>query len=490
MKKIWTRYDEIIIHVQLNNVFIIDYLHFSLTFLYFPRRCKWLVPHFSNRWSVRRRSAIICLVVATCALQMLNSATRVNPAEGSMTGFHRNANLSGGENTLDHKIGQSKHRQFTSDGENGSLEINGSSIAMQSVTDSHTNKTARKFLVQDDSDSQAILSLLKKVQVKTIVKRVKKIRNIKLTDQKQRDPAPFLGRQKEQHRRSSCDRCFVRNFTYIHRPNDICGLNSSADTPALDLVMAVITSPYHTRARMFLRTTWLSATNKNQAPNVRYVFLLGATDNRRLQQRIDNEFFWFKDVVQMSFRDAYRNLTYKTMMMLEWALADCYNARYILKVDDDVFVNVNNVLRVIEKFPVPGALIGEVPADRRPLRGHTKWRVSYEEYSLPRYPPLVLGPRYLVPMAIVSDLLRASLDTPYFRLEDVYMGLLIQKTNYTVQASMDLLRGGKLSPDNCTRTRETTTIHGIEWNLDILLLWEQCFQGGLWISTLGSCITK
>lgn len=55
-----------------------------------------------------------------------------------------------------------------------------------------------------------------------------------------------------------------------------------------------------------------------------------------------------KDIAQGNSLDTYRNLTYKTIMCLKYAKCHCKNAKYVLKVDDDLFVNVPQMISFLE----------------------------------------------------------------------------------------------------------------------------------------------
>lgn len=68
------------------------------------------------------------------------------------------------------------------------------------------------------------------------------------------------------------------------------------------------------------------------------IFLLGRA-NSTFQPLIEREADEFGDILQGTFIDSYRNLTYKHAMGLRWVTTACPSADFILKTDDDVFVN-------------------------------------------------------------------------------------------------------------------------------------------------------
>lgn len=60
----------------------------------------------------------------------------------------------------------------------------------------------------------------------------------------------------------------------------------------------------------------------------------------------------YGDIIIANFKDTYRNLTLKALYMVEWTSRYCSNARFFMKTDDDVFLNVPLVLDFIAKIQV------------------------------------------------------------------------------------------------------------------------------------------
>lgn len=57
------------------------------------------------------------------------------------------------------------------------------------------------------------------------------------------------------------------------------------------------------------------------------------------------------------FRDTYHNLTLKSVAMLKWVNLTCTKnnvtefPQRLLKTDDDIFINIDRLLRVIQEMP-------------------------------------------------------------------------------------------------------------------------------------------
>ncbi|NXL55020.1 B3G5A glucosaminyltransferase, partial [Podilymbus podiceps] len=61
------------------------------------------------------------------------------------------------------------------------------------------------------------------------------------------------------------------------------------------------------------------------------------------------------DVLQGDFADLYANLNLKTLLLLRWAAAACPAVPFLLKADDDVFVNLPALTRELAASPHPRA---------------------------------------------------------------------------------------------------------------------------------------
>jgi len=60
----------------------------------------------------------------------------------------------------------------------------------------------------------------------------------------------------------------------------------------------------------------------------------------------------YDDLIVANFMDSYDNLTLKTMSALEWVDTYCNQSEFVLKTDDDMFINVPNLLSFIDKIEV------------------------------------------------------------------------------------------------------------------------------------------
>ena len=218
------------------------------------------------------------------------------------------------------------------------------------------------------------------------------------------------------------------NFRYIINPSDICRGKD------VFLLVYVHTSPDHHKKRTAIRETW---GNPKNFPNtiIKVVFLMGVPKEQSVQDALHLESDTYGDIVQENFIDSYRNLTYKAIEGLKWITRNCRHAQFILKSDDDIFVNMFNLvghLKSIEEFrggTVNKLLLCLVWYRMKVIRDpKSKWYIPRSEFPEDYFPTYCSGSAYVLSPDVVADMYNASLGTPFFWVDDFYItGLLASK---------------------------------------------------------------
>ncbi len=88
--------------------------------------------------------------------------------------------------------------------------------------------------------------------------------------------------------------------------------------------------------------------NKNLAQGLRVLFVVGKSSNETINKKLKEEYQIYGDIIQEDFADTYKNLTLKTIMSIKWASTYCSNAKYLLKIDDDMIVNAPKLVKWLE----------------------------------------------------------------------------------------------------------------------------------------------
>jgi len=150
----------------------------------------------------------------------------------------------------------------------------------------------------------------------------------------------------------------------------------------------------------------------------------------------------FNDIVQQYFHDAYFNNTLKLMMGFQWTTEYCENARFVAFFDDDYYVNINNVVKMLQAVKpteFDNLIIGYVWENAMPFRTKdSKWYISLEEYPFRFFPTYVTAGSFFMPMMTVDKLYAAMQFTQILRFDDVFLGIVAWKLRTKLQHNANL----------------------------------------------------
>ena len=283
----------------------------------------------------------------------------------------------------------------------------------------------------------------------------------------------------------TCRGCFVRDYKMIQLPKGVCDILPGQRQTDLQVVMFILTKPADLDIRIRLRQTWLSSTKNNTDAHARHVFVLGRASGQDVQSQIDEEHLAYNDIVQQDFEESYNNLTLKTLLGIEWATRYCSRAQYIQKIDDDIFVHVPNILRVLSKIESNDVgLVGQCMYHPRPRRdwGVWKWRVSEKEYNGTIYPAYCNGPSYVLNMSVAQKIIRLSPNIPFFRVEDVYIGLCLKVAgDYKIRNFFYWMTPNLFTADanitriDCVKISRLLTSPAADSKM-VQMVWNKCFS--------------
>ncbi|XP_053181578.1 beta-1,3-galactosyltransferase 2 [Scomber japonicus] len=190
------------------------------------------------------------------------------------------------------------------------------------------------------------------------------------------------------------------------------------------LVFMVPVAPFDTEAREAVRKTW--GASGQDTLTLFYVGVPEGGQGSGIQDKLEEESRKHADIIQINFEDSYKNLTIKTMMMMNWLATHCPNAFYAMKVDADIFVNVFYLIRRLRSSPRQDYITGSLISDGKPRReSNSKWQVTEELYPEDSFPPYVSGAGYVFSADLAARISWASRFVRMIPLEDVYVGLCL-----------------------------------------------------------------
>ncbi|XP_055988436.1 beta-1,3-galactosyltransferase 4 [Sorex fumeus] len=273
------------------------------------------------------------------------------------------------------------------------------------------------------------------------------------------------------------------------------------------LLILVCSAVDHLNQRNAIRASW-GGLRQARGLRVRTLFLLGQPGPGHpagaAQEALEQESAAKGDILQAAFLDTYRNLTLKTLSGLNWADKHCPAARYILKTDDDVFVNVPELVSELvrrggrwarwETGPEPRteAAAAEdrgrgaqpmVGAPRVPLLylGRVHWRVypsrasgskhrvAEEQWPTARgaFPAYASGTGYVLSASAAQLVLNMASQVPALPLEDVFVGVSSSRGGLTPTHCVRLAGATHYPLDQCCYGKILLTSHKLDpWTME------------------------
>ncbi|XP_034189219.1 beta-1,3-galactosyltransferase 5 isoform X2 [Osmia lignaria lignaria] len=212
----------------------------------------------------------------------------------------------------------------------------------------------------------------------------------------------------------------------------------------MDLVIIIMSAPTHLEARMAIRQTWGHFGQRN---DIAILFMLGATLDPKVEMILRKEQKTYNNIIRGKFLDSYSNLTLKTISTLEWVDSYCPKVKFLLKTDDDMFINVPRLQAFIMK--------------------HAKDKNVIFDFTT--------GPAYLLSTDIVRKLYDAAFDQTYLKLEDVFVtGIVADKLGIKRTHANEFLNK-KISYSACNVQRGIS-IHMVKY-VEQFDLWKKLLDG-------------
>ncbi|XP_026053892.1 beta-1,3-galactosyltransferase 1-like isoform X1 [Carassius auratus] len=213
-----------------------------------------------------------------------------------------------------------------------------------------------------------------------------------------------------------------RNYHFILDEPDKCKQDPF-------LVLMVPVAPHEVNARNAIRSTW-GTESSVQGKAVLTLFLVGLTGGAEAQQQLEEESRQHRDLVQSNFVDSYFNLTIKTMVIMDWLATRCSQATYAMKVDSDMYINMENLMTLLlsPNTPRQNYITGYLMWNQPVIRDkNSKWYVPEELYPESRYPTYVLGMGYVFSNDLPPKIVEASEAIKAFNIEDAYVGACLKR---------------------------------------------------------------
>lgn len=248
----------------------------------------------------------------------------------------------------------------------------------------------------------------------------------------------------------------------LTEPRGLCDMDATTASTHHPFLLMLVLSGYKDAdadARRVIRETYGSVTRGNTWPGTRVsgstalVFVLGEPPSGADVSLTATEQRQHGDLLIGDFVDAYRNLTLKVLFGLRWSFWQCARTRFVLKVDQDVFVNVPLLVRFLQERGEYNSVYG-FPSYGHKVQRRGKWKVTRTMYPFSRYPTYMSGSAYVLSMDAVGNIINASNYFPPIPVEDAFFtGILSIATGIR-----------KISSPAFTFNMYTTDLCGLKYN--------------------------
>ncbi|XP_068020373.1 UDP-GalNAc:beta-1,3-N-acetylgalactosaminyltransferase 1 [Melanerpes formicivorus] len=227
------------------------------------------------------------------------------------------------------------------------------------------------------------------------------------------------------------------------------------------LVILVASRPRDVESRQAIRIT-RGSQHFCWGQQILTLFLLGK-DAEGAALLVEDESILYGDIIRQDFMDPYNNLTLKTIMAFQWLTEFCSSARFLMKTDDDVFINTPNLVKFLLRLNSSEDVFTGYPLlDNFAYRGFYRRRyISYREYPFRLYPPYCSGMGYILDGRLALRAYELMSHVKPIKFEDVYVGICLNllKVNVSVPGENQFFLY-KIRFDTC-RYRQLIAVHGI-----------------------------
>ena len=229
---------------------------------------------------------------------------------------------------------------------------------------------------------------------------------------------------------------------YIMNPDEKCTVDQD-DLSTLLLLILVHSAVGNRPQRDAIRNTWGKYLHNYAGNHIVLVFLIGSSADQHQVDRIQREGKSFQDLIILDIMDSYRNLSLKSVAGLQWTDQFCTGAMFVLKADDDAYVHLPILVKLLNRNEMKNqlsqnnsivrsalfssnksshnlnhvlpsitnhGLVGAVNTKSRVMR-HGLWGLDYNIHPAEFYPDYCSGNLYLMNRTTVHIILAAAQST-------------------------------------------------------------------------------
>ncbi|XP_038637729.1 putative UDP-GlcNAc:betaGal beta-1,3-N-acetylglucosaminyltransferase LOC100288842 [Scyliorhinus canicula] len=181
--------------------------------------------------------------------------------------------------------------------------------------------------------------------------------------------------------------------------------------------------------REVIRKTWANM-SQVQGYGLLTLFAIGIPQTQAAQEEINREYENHRDIIQGTFLDSTNNAILKTTMIMRWTVTFCSKALFILKSDEETFINYRSLMEYLLslKRHAEDLYIGRVHHQVMPIRDPlSKYYVPVSLYSRKYYPDFCSATAFVISQDVARKVFVVSMDMESSMPEDIFVGICAQK---------------------------------------------------------------
>ncbi|XP_054241932.1 UDP-GalNAc:beta-1,3-N-acetylgalactosaminyltransferase 1 [Indicator indicator] len=261
------------------------------------------------------------------------------------------------------------------------------------------------------------------------------------------------------------------DYEPLHRQRYLFTLWERSECKDIHPFLFLASRPQDVKLRQAIRIAWGSQ-HFWWGQRILTLFLLGEDADRvhsAAALSVEDE----SDIIRRDFMDTYDNLTLKTIMAFQWFTELGSNARFLMKTEDDVFINTPNLVKFLLRLNSSENVFTGYPfINNHAYRGYYRRRsISYQEYPFRLYPPCCSGMGYILDGRLPLRVYELMSHVKPIKFEDVYVGICLNILQVNVSAPEEKqFFLYKISFDTCG-CRQLIAAHGITAS-EIISFWQ------------------
>ncbi|XP_066496898.1 beta-1,3-galactosyltransferase 9 [Tiliqua scincoides] len=206
---------------------------------------------------------------------------------------------------------------------------------------------------------------------------------------------------------------------YILSNSEACSGNE------IFLLVLVFSRPENALRRGVVRETWANVTHVESCITL-VLFVLGKPSLEAAQLEVTKEWQKHQDLIEGAFLDSWENQTLKILLAMEWTITFCSRARFILKTDAEMFVNLPSLVEYLLSLRThpEDIYLGKVVHQKSPNRDPQSHDfVPFKKYTEKHYPDYCDAGAFVISQDVARKIYVTSGEVPLLLPPGIFVGI-------------------------------------------------------------------